>query len=81
MLGGTLILVSGVGCLSEDVGMLTCLFGNVPSAGTLVQLGRTSSHLVLCNTPQIPAGIITFQLMAGDTSIGSAKYHSRESTM
>lgn len=79
MLGGTLILVSGVGCLSEDIGKLTCLFGNVSTTGILVQLGGTSSPIVLCKTPYIPDGVTTFQLMAADTTIGSAKYHSCES--
>ena len=81
MLGGALVLVSGAGCLSEEDGELRCMFGNAWTVGKLVPLASTSPHLVLCNTPRMPAGITTFQLMAGNITKGSAVYHSCESSM
>lgn len=79
MLGGTPILVSGVGCLDNDEN-IECVFGDDNAVdGAVIKLASGVSSLVFCVTPRLRTeGIVLLQLRINDEIRGFATFYSCE---
>lgn len=79
MLGGTPILVSGVGCPDEDT-RIECVFGdNTAVDGAAIRLASDVSSIVLCVTPRLRTeGSVLLRLRIDDKVRGQATFYSCE---